>query len=169
MRMCERCARTQQTCCEKATVRLTHGDIERIGQYFPVPDFSQNADTSAWEADTADPLFSAAFVRRDCPVVRRTSRGCFFLSDNGCVLALGVRPLICRLYPMSYCERGLEGPIAPGNGYCPPPSGPEVLAELEMADQDQLRAWHRQLYEELRADYRGGCDDGPRRGRPRAA
>lgn len=159
MRLCERCARTQQTCCEKASVRLTSGDVERIGRFTGLQDFYEAADTSKWEVDLADPLFSSVLVRDACRMLKRTERGCSFLSKCGCALPLEVRPLICRLYPMDYRESGLAGFVEAAHTYCPVPANAALLAELEMADEPQLRSWHRLLYQELRADYLKLCGE----------
>jgi Fe-S-cluster containining protein len=153
MRLCERCAKNQRTCCEQATVRLTGGDVARISRLASDRELFDLADTSGWEPDDADPLFNAVLIRRSCRVLKHTERGCPLLSACGCALRLDQRPLICRLYPMSYRESGLTGLGAPELLYCPDPNDPRLLAELEMADEAQLLGWHRQLYEELRADY----------------
>ena len=47
---------------------------------------------------------------------RQPDGDCTFLGEQGCVLPLETRPLICRLYPYDYSEQGIRDELAAG---CP--------------------------------------------------
>ncbi|MBI2477885.1 MAG: hypothetical protein HYV60_04340 [Planctomycetia bacterium] len=76
---------------------------------------------------------------------------CSLLGPHGCTLPLEVRPLVCRLYPYDYDERGIRDELASG---CPlellRPG--QVLLEVLGMKIDDGRRWHKQLYEEIRLE-----------------
>jgi len=79
---------------------------------------------------------------------RRPDGGCMFLSATGCSLPMEVRPLVCRLYPYTYTEHGIDGV----SDECPPaviPPRSTILDMLDMRLADAER-WHKMLYTELR-------------------
>ena len=153
---CARCATLQKTCCQRAEILLTTGDIARIAHDVGREDFwEQRAplDPGYTEPDDDDPRwleYTVATDGRRLVLRRREGGDCSFLGHAGCELSLEVRPLVCRLYPYAYTEWGL---IGLDDEYCPrstlsPQGRPmnEVL-DIPMASAE---SWRRQLYEELR-------------------
>lgn len=61
-----------------------------------------------------------------------------------------MRPLICRLHPVSYTEEGLAGTAAE----CPVHLLPQRQGLLVAVgiDLETARRWHAQLYQELRQE-----------------
>ena len=112
---CARCATLQRTCCQRAEVVVTTGDLGRIAGHVGRDDFWElraPLDQAYVEADDDDPNWLAYTVTADGRrrVLRRQANGdCTFLGAQGCVLPLAVRPLVCRLYPYAFNERGLDG------------------------------------------------------------
>jgi Fe-S-cluster containining protein len=162
--LCARCARHQKTCCQRAEVFITLGDVRRIRDLvgedgfaeFRVPedpDYADQSDDPTW----AHGVFHADGTRR---VLRRQANGdCTFLGPMGCVLPLEVRPLVCRLYPFDYDERGIDIGLA---AWCPKSllaPGETLVGSIGMSREDS-ELWHRQLYAEIR-------EETPRQDRPR--
>lgn len=151
--VCARCARLGPTCCERCEIVLTDGDIARITVHAERDDFWESRapvdpgyldqdDDPNWLVWTVEPDGTRRVLRR------RDTGACMFLSSAGCTLPTETRPLICRLYPYQYTERGLDG-IADG---CPTQlidPGRTILDMIGMNLADGIR-WHRQLYSELR-------------------
>ncbi|MCB9897802.1 MAG: YkgJ family cysteine cluster protein [Planctomycetes bacterium] len=158
MHPCARCALMQKTCCQRAEIVVTGGDVARIAAVTQRHDFWERrvpVDPSYAASDPDDPAWRELTVAPDGTrrVLRRTVDGdCTFLGPSGCTLATGTRPLVCRLYPHSYTERGLDGL---DDEYCPREvlAGPgrTMLDVLDIARTDALR-WHATLYAELHAD-----------------
>jgi Fe-S-cluster containining protein len=160
---CARCARMQRTCCQRAEILVTSADVQRIAAHTGVSaresgafvEHRAPADPSYLEDDPEDPRWKLLTVAADGSrrmLKRKPDGDCTFLGPQGCVLPTDVRPLVCRLYPWSYDQRGLLGEDA---DYCPtaalqPPEGrmallldlPAVVAE----------GWRSQLYAELESD-----------------
>lgn len=159
---CARCARLQKTCCQRAEILLTLGDLARIEAHTGRDDFWSRRAPSApeyAEPDESDPnwhryTFDADGTRR---LLKRRAQGdCTFLGERGCVLPLETRPLVCRLYPFAYTESGLDGI---DDDYCPtgtllPKSDPHatMLTVLDMREADGER-WRRALYAELKSEH----------------
>lgn len=153
---CARCASLQRTCCQRAEVLVTEGDIARIVAAGRATDFVEHrvpGDPAYSEPDDDDPNWLSYTQRHDGSrrVLRRASSGdCTFLGPQGCVLALEVRPLVCRLYPYEYTETELSG-IA--SDYCPTavlaPHGERMTDVLGIGADDAER-WRQDLYAELR-------------------
>lgn len=139
---------------------MTEGDIARIAAHVGRDDFwsrrrpqdaeylDEDPDDPAWQALTSDGEGRRAMLER------RPQGDCTFLGARGCTLPLDVRPLVCRLYPFSYTERGLTGVE---DGYCPREAllprdepGVTMLTVLGMEAREGER-WRRQLYSELRS------------------
>lgn len=154
--LCVRCARHMKTCCQTSEVYATLGDVERIAAHtgqrdfveFRVPEdpiYLEQSDDPTWEHY----VFRDDGTRR---VVRRLENGdCMFLGEQGCVLPLETRPLICRIYPYDYNAEGIKPDLAHG---CPMElirPGETLLTELDMRLADAER-WRKQLYEELPAE-----------------
>lgn len=153
---CAKCARIQKTCCQRAEIVLTEGDLARIARHTGGPEFWERrtpTDPSYTEPDPDDPNWQRWTVEPDGTrrVLRRLPAGdCTFLGKDGCTLPGDVRPLVCRLYPWRYTEKGIDGI---DDGYCPTarvaPPGRTMIQALDMDAAEGLR-WHRMLYEELR-------------------
>lgn len=153
--LCSRCARRQKTCCQKAAVFITRGDIERIAASVP------EAASSFWEMREVGDLdfrggsaldeIWGTIVGADgrVRIVRHRENGdCFFLGEDGCRLDLAARPLVCRLYPYEYTPASLTGVNA---HLCPYPecgNAPLILALLGM-NRDAAEQWRQALYREI--------------------
>ncbi len=162
---CARCAQLQRTCCQRAEILLTEGDVARIRAH-GVPntaldraaqafvEFRAPADPAYTELDPADPDWVRLTVRPDGTrrMLERPDDACVFLGPRGCVLPTDVRPLVCRIYPFTYTERGLAGESP---DYCPTavlaPQGEPMTQVLDMTAAE-AEQWRSQLYAELRAD-----------------
>lgn len=157
MHPCARCATMQRTCCQRAEILVTQGDVERISRYVGASDFySRRApeDPSYLEPDPDDPnwLPYTTFPDGTRNLLLRRADGCTFLGPAGCVLPENVRPLVCRLYPWEFTEAGI---LAEDAGYCPVETlaGPNgsMLTVLNMTRPD-AEQWRADLYTELRAN-----------------
>ena len=154
--LCARCARHMKTCCQTPEIYVTPGDVERIASqvgrrafwHFRVPAYP------AYLEEDDDPVWQEHVFREDNSrrVIKKTpDNDCSFLGPHGCTLPLEVRPLVCRLYPYDYDERGIRDELASG---CPlellRPG--QVLLEVLGMKIDDGRRWHKQLYEEIRLE-----------------
>ena len=161
---CARCAALQRTCCQRAEVLLTEGDVARIAASHASigrQDFWERrppADASYVDDDPEDPRWRALTLAPDGTrrVLRRLPDGaCTFLGARGCELPLEARPLVCRLYPFGYNQAGLTGRE---EHYCPTwllsPEGRAMAEVLEM-DLVAARDWHATLYRELEEEHHG--------------
>lgn len=154
--LCVRCAQTQRTCCQICEIYITPGDRERIAAYTGESDFHEyrRPVNPEYLDQDDDPLWAACVFRPDGTrrVLRRTeSEGCIFLGANGCRLPLEVRPLVCRLYPFEYTEKGLQ---SVSGSMCPTRLlgvGETLLQSLDM-DAETAEGWRRQLYAEIRRE-----------------
>lgn len=153
---CARCAAMQRTCCQRAEILVTAGDVARIRRHAGRDSFWERrapTDPAYAEFDPDDPEWSALTVQPDGTrrVLRRRANGdCTFLAETGCVLPVTVRPLVCRLYPHAYTAAGL---IGVDSEYCPTAQlAPDGRPMTEVLDIPAATAegWRRQLYEELR-------------------
>ena len=163
MHPCARCATMQRTCCQEAEILVTDGDRDRIAGHVGRDDFWERrrpASAEYLEHDEDDPNWVRLTVGADGTraMLKRTDDGCTFLGLHGCVLPLETRPLVCRLYPFDFTERGLCG-VA--DHYCPTerlaPPGTTMLTVLGMDAIDGER-WRAALYRELHA---AGAAPGP--------
>lgn len=162
MHPCARCATLQKTCCQRAEILVTSGDEERIRGATGRTDFSERRPVTdpAYLDQDDDPHWLRWTVAADGTrhVLKRQANGdCTFLTPSGCSLPLETRPLVCRLYPFTYTERGIDGVDA---DYCPEaviPRGKTILQVLDMRHIDGER-WRRMLYHELRT--KEACDEG---------
>ena len=160
--LCVRCSRLEKTCCQRSEIYVTPGDVERIGEQLERFDFFEyrlpaNADYADQDDDPAwqEYVFQADGTRR---VLRRRPGGdCMMLGPHGCRLPWEVRPLVCRLYPYDYDERGIKPQLLHG---CPVhllKPGESLIAVLDM-NIDAARRWHGQLYEEIRLETMANVD-----------
>ena len=152
--LCARCARHMKTCCQTSEIYVTLGDVERIADHIGRRDFFHFrvvTDPVYLEEDD-DPVWQEYVVREDNSrrVLKRMPDGdCSLLGPQGCTLPLDVRPLVCRLYPFHYDERGIRDEPASG---CPLEllqPGQQLIETLQMKLDDAQR-WHKQLYQEIR-------------------
>ena len=154
--LCARCARHMKTCCQTPEIYVTPGDAARIAGHVGRNDFWHfrvPTDPVYLEEDD-DPVWQEHIFREDSSrrVLKKTpDNDCGFLGPQGCTLPLEVRPLVCRLYPFDYDERGIRDELANG---CPVEllrPGQQLLVALDMKIDD-ARRWHKQLYEEVRLE-----------------
>lgn len=155
MHPCARCAAVQRTCCQRAEILVTAGDIDRIAAATSKQAFHERRapkDPSFLDRDDDDPnwlryTFDENGQRR--VLTRKSNDDCVFLGATGCELALETRPLVCRLYPYSYNEQGLQDV---DSEYCPTamlaPAGESMAVVLDIPAV-AAEAWRHQLYEEL--------------------
>lgn len=145
-----------KTCCQTPEIYVTPGDAERIGNHLGRRDFWHfrvPTDPVYLEEDD-DPVWQEHIFREDSSrrVLKKTAdNDCSLLGPQGCTLPLEVRPLVCRLYPFDYDERGIRDELAGG---CPVEllrPGQQLLVALDMKIND-ARRWHKQLYEEIRVE-----------------
>jgi len=89
---------------------------------------------------------------------QQLSGDCIFLTGSGCFLELEVRPLVCRLYPLTYTFAGVQ---AEPDGRCPVnrfSQGKKVLDVFGMSMSMAFR-WHADLYNEMMLPEGGGMDE----------
>jgi Fe-S-cluster containining protein len=148
---CAVCAASNESCCQNRQIVLTRKDVERIAGITWNPNFfSFEAPESDYLDQDDDPIWNILTLQSDGRrriLSRQSNHDCFFLSHNGCRLTLDVRPLICRIHPYMYIEKGLKGI----DTECPIARRPDaafVLEEIGMPSQ-QVEAWRHQLYSEL--------------------
>ena len=152
---CARCAAVQKTCCQRAEIVLTRGDLARVRAASGRDDFFHSrapSDPAYGAFDASDPNWVAWTVHEGKRrVLKKQSNGdCTFLGERGCTLAEEERPLVCRLYPFTYSERGIQGV---DSDYCPTkllaPRGESMVDVLGMSPLVAER-WRAMLYRELR-------------------
>ena len=154
--LCARCARHMKTCCQTPEIYVTPGDVERIANHIGRRDFAHfrvPTDPVYLEEDD-DPVWQEHVVREDNTrrvLKKRPDGDCSLLGPQGCTLPVEVRPLVCRLYPYDYDERGIRDELAGG---CPVEllRPGQVLLEVLGMKIDDARRWHKQLYEEIRLE-----------------
>ena len=135
---------------------VTEGDKVRIAAWVeahagPDPFWEDRWPRRALQVDDgSDPTWALAFhMDGSRPILRhRPNMDCVFLGAEGCVLPTETRPLVCRLYPRDYDERGLRGL----DNDCPTEAVvPEGMSITDLIGLDPERAerWRRQLYREI--------------------
>jgi Fe-S-cluster containining protein len=100
-----------------------------------------------------DPNWLRYTVRADGSrrVLRRGHLGrCLFLTQTGCALMMDARPLVCRLYPFDYTEKGLIGILAECPEHLLEPG--ETLIETLGMSYQEANKWWGLLYNELRTE-----------------
>lgn len=154
--LCAQCAARQQTCCQAHDIYVTLPDIERINEFSRAGDFWEfrvPVNPEYLEVDD-DPLWQSRVIRRDNSrrvLIQQENGDCVFLASTGCILPMQVRPLVCRLHPCQYGERGIQPSLSPG---CPwhllaPGDSPHRAVSMSPTDAEH---WHRQLYQEIREE-----------------
>ncbi|MFO7713016.1 YkgJ family cysteine cluster protein, partial [Desulfosarcina sp.] len=116
-------------------------------------EFSRTSDP-AYLDQVDDPVWRQHVFRRDGSrriLKRRPNGDCIFLTPHGCLLAMEVRPLLCRLHPFTYTADQIDNEP---DGDCPRHllvAGESVFGAIHTS-MELARQWHRQLYEEIIAD-----------------
>lgn len=151
---CLECARQGHTCCQGHDIYVTTGDCRRIGHSSNLSDFFEYRGCG--HADYADqdndPTWQQHVFRSDGSrrVLKRLADGdCLFLGAAGCCLPLTARPLVCRLYPHVYSDRGIAGAW---DTECPAArtkAGPLLEKGIAGVQWQQAVQWHRMLYNEI--------------------
>jgi uncharacterized protein len=154
--LCARCALQGRTCCQGREIHITPGDMRRISAVTGSLDYVEWARTidPAYLDQTDDPVWRQHVFRHDSArrILKRQPNGdCFFLGPQGCLLAMEVRPLLCRLHPFTYTADHIDNEPDAG---CPRHlllSG-ESLFEAVHTSRQLAWQWHHQLYEEIKND-----------------
>ncbi len=156
--LCALCAGRGLTCCQGADrdIFVTAGDVRRISGITGHLDFFEfrRPVNTAYCGDDADPVWSLKVFRPDGTrrVLKKNPSGdCIFLTPNGCVLPLHLRPLICRLHPVDYTAEKILPELAPG---CPVDllePGANLLQSIGI-DPQEVIGWHRALYAEITSE-----------------
>jgi Fe-S-cluster containining protein len=151
---CALCAAWGKTCRQSRETPVTEGHEGRIAASTGEQEFWEHAhpdDPYYWDQDD-DPDWRnwASRPGGSRPILRRQPSGdCRFLTSTGGTLPLDVRPLVCRLYPYTCTECGIDGVSEDCPGELIPP-GQAILPVLEMRKADAIRC-RRMLCTELRA------------------
>jgi len=158
--ICFECSLIGKSCCKGTQICLTTGDVRRISQYLAVDSFStiENPDLAYMDPGD-DPGWLTLTLRSDGKrrVLKRTgNQSCMMLGENGCLLPMIVRPLVCRLHPYLFTEAGIAG-IDPDCLISREPDWPGVLKQLGMAP-GEANNWHKLLYFELHGEYPANSD-----------
>ena len=162
--LCFECSQNGTSCCKGTQICLTAGDILRISRFLETNNFFtiENADLAYMDPGD-DPGWIILTIRSDwkrCVLKRTGDQSCSMLGENGCLLPMIVRPLVCRLHPYLFTEAGIAG-IDPCCPISREPDWPGVLEQLGLA-MNEARNWHRLLYCELHGEDppRSGKDGG---------
>ena len=148
--ICWSCASSGGSCCVNMQIYLTTGDIGRISQALGHRCFFRYEGPWSWcESDGLDAEWKEHVLGSSRRRVLKRGRdgSCHLLGDEGCVLDLETRPLVCRLYPYDYMPEGIQG-LHPGCPASKEPHPEKALDEMGMRS-DRVGAWHRTLYAEL--------------------
>ena len=160
---CARCAQAGKTCCQQTDIYVTMNDVRRIAAFMSRIDFFEYRAPSdpVYLGTDNDPLWQRHVFRLDGTrrvLKQHPSGDCIFLAGSGCRLELEVRPLICRLYPLTYTGEGLE--VEPDercsvrtlcNG--------QTLTEIFGISMQQAQRWHMDLYLEMKHPEGGSTDE----------
>jgi Fe-S-cluster containining protein len=131
--------------------------VGRIREYTKQTDFYEYrkpADYSYLDQDD-DPLWREAVFRPDG--TRRVLKldlfgNCCFLGQNGCTLPLDVRPLVCRLHPHAYNEKGIFSELAEGCPIYLLDTGQTLEQAVSGFCAEDAYKWHNMLYTEIRLE-----------------
>jgi len=138
-------------------------DVRRIAVFTSRIDFFEYrvpADPAYLGSDN-DSLWQHHVFRLDGTrrVLKQRSTGeCIFLTESGCQLHLEIRPLICRLYPLTYTDAGIApepDERCPVKIFCP---GQTVMEAFGINRELVLR-WHSDLYQEMKSPEGGDTDE----------
>ncbi len=155
--LCQRCAKLMPTCCQNSEIYVGPGDVDRIVKSIGRNDFFEYrhpSDPSYSPQPAEDPLWAALVFRPDGTrrVLKQSPSGdCIFLGQEGCILGVTIRPLICRLFPYEYTTSSISTQMS---SRCPT----ALLEPGETLDQaiglswEETINWHRQLILEIHAE-----------------
>ena len=96
--LCARCAKHQESCCQRTDIYVTLGDVRRIENAVGASDFTEfrSAAYSTYDQSIEDPFWHRHVFRDDGTrrvlKQQQPSGDCFFLGPQGCVLSASVRP-----------------------------------------------------------------------------
>lgn len=160
---CGSCARAGKTCCQQTEIYVTLKDVKRIAVFTSRLDFFEfrRPVDPAYLAVDDDPawqryVFSPDGTRR---VLKQQPAGdCVFLTGKGCLLTLEVRPLICRLYPLTYTVSGVLPALDENCPVTHHSSGRPVLETFGLT-METIHRWHADLYHEMMHPEGGTTDE----------
>jgi Fe-S-cluster containining protein len=154
--LCARCAQQGKTCCQGREIYITPEDRQRIRLLSGKLEFVEWSPTTdpAYLDQDDDPIWQRHVLDRDGRrrILKRKPNGdCLFLGTRGCFLPMDVRPLLCRLHPLTYTADRIDA--EPDEG-CPRHllSAEESVFDAIHMTMELARQWHRQLYEEIITD-----------------
>lgn len=155
MHICVKCAAIRTSCCcQGRDILVTEGDVQRIRRAIGQENFWEYkipVDPEYSDHQELDPNWLLYTVREDGSrrVLKKQVIGkCLFLGATGCKLAMDTRPIVCRLFPYDYTERGISGIVSE----CPThllDAGENLITALNMSREAGEHWWH-MLYTELR-------------------
>ena len=160
---CAKCAQAGKTCCQQTEIYVTVADVKRIAASAARIDFFEfrpPADPEYFAAED-DPPWQQHVFRLDGTrrvLKQQPSGDCIFLTPVGCLLSQEVRPLICRLYPLTYTAAGVQPET---DGRCPIRRfchGKSPIEALGISMQTVFR-WHAELYTEMMQPEGGDTDE----------
>lgn len=151
--MCEFCAREGKTCCQGRDIYVTKGDVVRISCFLGHKDIFEfrKASDPSYLNNQEDPIWMEYVFRPDTSrrVLKTTPSGdCCFLTNTGCALPMNIRPLVCRIFPLSFHAGGFHPWFEKA---CPVhllASGQTLNQNLGITEADAI-LWHRMLYSEI--------------------
>jgi Fe-S-cluster containining protein len=152
--ICSICAAQAQTCCQGQgrDIYITRGDLKRIKAFCGQEYFYEfRKPIVAAYLDHDDPFWLSWVFRPDSSrrVLKQNSKAdCIFLSSNGCILPIHIRPLVCRLFPYEYNEYGFYDELAIDCPMCRIKGEQAVIHSLGMNKKD-ADAWRKLLYNEI--------------------
>jgi Fe-S-cluster containining protein len=160
---CARCAQAGKTCCQQTEIYVTMNDVKRIAVSTSRIDFFEYRPPAdpAYLAGDNDPQWQQHVFRLDGTrrvLMQQPSGDCIFLTGRGCQLSLEVRPLVCRLYPLTYTDRGIEpepDERCPAQRFC---QGQTIVEAFGFSVQEVQR-WHTDLYLEMKNPEGGNTDE----------
>jgi Fe-S-cluster containining protein len=160
---CARCAKTGKTCCQETEIYVTLNNIRRIAVFTSRLDFFEYRSPAdpTYLGNDDDPQWQQYVFRLDGTrrVLKQLASGnCIFLAAAGCQLSNDVRPLICRLYPLTYTKAGIN---AEPDERCPVKmlsQGRSVMETFGISPQQALD-WHEDLYREMIHQQGGDTDE----------
>lgn len=154
--LCVECSKLRRfTCCQdnKIEVYITKGDVDRIHKYTNQDEFYTFVipKDELYQGQDDDPIWKENVFRSDGSrriLNRLDNSNCLFFGSNGCLLPMEVRPLLCRLFPLSFDSDGLFPELFE---YCPTfllRDNEKLLDVIGVNYQDAFK-WHNILYKEI--------------------
>ena len=138
-------------------------DVRRIAVFTSRIDFFEYRPPAdpAYLAGDIDPQWQHHVFRLDGTrrlLMQQSSGDCIFLTRRGCQMSLEVRPLVCRLYPLTYTGAGIESEPdkrCPVQRFC---LG-QTIGEAFGISMQQALSWHTDLYLEMKYPEGGSTDE----------